>query len=186
MNVSNAVPWLALVVSVASAFFAGAASWISREKLRLDLYNRRFDIYSRTLDFYHALSDWRPTDAETVNSSLQDSPELKRLQRAFIKASREAQFLFDDDSEIYEQLKQMHLDTSGVIGYWRDIAPALRSQPGMMQMIPSEYGVFQRRRQEIEDSIPLLERRMSWYLDFHTLSAWQTMKRRWCPTKHST
>jgi hypothetical protein len=97
-DVSSAIPWIALAVSVVSVCFAGAAWWTSREKLRLDLYNRRFDVYSRTLDFYHALLSWEPTELEKAKTSLLDSPELGNTQKSFIKASREAQFLFDDDS----------------------------------------------------------------------------------------
>ena len=112
-------------VSVVSACIAGAAWWTSREKLRLDLYNRRFETYSRTLDFYYALSDWTPTELEKASTSLQDSRELSKTQRAFIKASREAQFLFDDGSGIHQLLEQMHKDTVQFIGYRRDIAPRL-------------------------------------------------------------
>src|ERR1700691_607728 len=107
-GMTNVVPWLALAVSVASACFAGAAWWTGREKLRLDIYNRRFDVYSRALDFYQALLEWNPTGSEKTSTSLQDSPELRAMQRAFIKASREAQFLFDDDSGIHRRLEQMH------------------------------------------------------------------------------
>jgi hypothetical protein len=75
------VPLLALPVSLLSAGVAYAAWWTSREKLRLDLYNRRFDVYSRTLDFYHVLLKWSPTEREKTSVSLQDSPELARNLR---------------------------------------------------------------------------------------------------------
>ena len=81
----NTVAWIALAVSAGSACFAGVASWTSRERLRLDLYNRRFEIYSRTLDFYHALLEWKPTESERMTTSLQDSPELRTTHRVFIK-----------------------------------------------------------------------------------------------------
>src|SRR5437764_13744295 len=99
---SNAVQWLALSTSILSVGVAGAAWWLSREKLRLDLYNRRFDVYNRTLDFYHALPDEAEFHAPDVAV-----PEIERhrfmegfkeKQRNFIKASREARFLFDDAS----------------------------------------------------------------------------------------
>ena len=74
---SDALPWISFAVSVFSVSIAGSAWWVSREKLRLDLYNRRFDIYLRTLDFWHALGDWKPTDQEKKFTTLQDSPELR-------------------------------------------------------------------------------------------------------------
>jgi len=164
----NVVPLFALTVSVASACLASAAWWTSREKLRLDLYNRRFDVYSRTLDFYHSLHEWTPTDLEKASTSLQDSAELRKTQRAFIKASREAQFLFADASGIHKRLEQMHADTLFIIGYKRDTAPNLVGQPETI----SEYQKFAERLKRIEDSIPLLEQELSKYLDFHALSAW--------------
>src|SRR5216684_1445740 len=97
----------AVVISVASAGVAFAAWRTSREKLRLDLYNRRFDIYSRTLDLLHILETWQPSELEKNSASLQQSPDLEKAQRAFVKASREAQFLFDDASGVHKLLEQM-------------------------------------------------------------------------------
>ena len=87
---SDALPWIAIVVSIMSAAFAGTAWWTSREKLRLDLYDRRFKIYLKTINLYHILSRWQPSIVEQRMTTLQDSPKLERAQRSFIKAS--AQF----------------------------------------------------------------------------------------------
>jgi hypothetical protein len=165
---SNALPWIALVVSILSAAFAGSAWWISREKLRLDLYDRRFGVYLRTLDFWYALSDWKPTDNERHSTTLQDSPELRTAQIAFIKASREAQFLFDDASGIHKLLEQVHSDSIGVVGYKRDIA----HHPAEPQQVITNYNEKEVRRQRFDDAIPLLEQKLAKYLDFHSLSAW--------------
>ena len=51
--------YLTLLVSTVAACAAGYAAYISNEKLRLDLYNRRFEVYSRTIDFYQVLKKWR-------------------------------------------------------------------------------------------------------------------------------
>jgi hypothetical protein len=165
---SSTISFIALVVSVASACFAGAAWWTSREKLRLDLYNRRFGIYSRTLDFYHALSGWLPTELEKKEMSLQDSPELWTTQKAFIKANREVGFLFDDDSGIQQQLEQMHTDSIGIIGFLRDLAPTLLGKP---ELVLANEGCDQRWKR-VHDAIPSLEKKLSEYLDFHTLLVW--------------
>jgi hypothetical protein len=166
-NMTNVVPWFALAVSAASAFFAGAAWVTNREKVRLDLYNRRFDVYSRTLDFLHALGVWKPTESEKTSTSLEEHPELWKAQSAFIKASREAQFLFADDSGVHKRLEQMHVDTMGIIGYKRDLAPKLNHPPDMIR----EHKNFEDRQTRIRESISLLEQEMSEYLDFHALSA---------------
>lgn len=161
---TNAVPWIALAVSGLSVCFAGLAFWTSREKLRLDLYNRRFDVYSRTLDFYHALLGWAPTQSEKGTASLQDSPELIATQKAFIKASREAQFLFKDGSGIKTQLEQVHEDSIGIIGLKRDVLPKLNGP----ELIPfnEKCDVCWKR---FHEAIPSLEGKMSDYLDFHRI-----------------
>jgi hypothetical protein len=38
-------------------------AFIAREKLRLDLYNRRFEIFSSIFDFYNAMIFWEGTRA---------------------------------------------------------------------------------------------------------------------------
>jgi hypothetical protein len=162
---SNAT-WIALAVSILSAIFAGAAWWISREKLRLDLYNRRFDIYLKTLDFWHALSTWNPTQNEKDSTDLQDSRELWDYQRAFIKASREAQFLFEDESGIHKLLECIHSDGMGIIGFKRDLAPKIA---GMHEAMQSSYNQFLERQQRMDRSIFVLEEKLAPYLDFHSL-----------------
>jgi hypothetical protein len=151
--------------------FTCAAWWTSREKLRLDLYNRRFDIYSRALDFYHALTKWTPTELEKTTTSLQDSPELEKTQRAFIKASREAQFLFDDKDGVHKRLEQMNSDSMGIIGYRRDIAPKQHTL-NPSDRLPSETLFSDCLKRFFFDTLPPLEQEMSKYLDFHALSAW--------------
>ncbi len=164
---NNTVPWVAVAVSVLSAFFAGSAWWVSRETLRLDLYNRRFDIYLKTIDFWHELSDWRPSLEEANSTTLNDSKELRDCQKAFIKASREAQFLFDDESGIQKLLEQMHSDSIGIIGYKRDVVPKLAAQ---QEMIRTLYDQFLERQQRMDRSIFILEEKLARYLDFHSLS----------------
>ena len=161
----------ALLISVVSLSVAGAAWWTNREKLRLDLYNRRFDIYSHTLDFVHAIELWQPTESEKASASLQDSLEMQRIQKAFVKASREAQFLFDDDSGVQKTLEKVHADTIALIGYKRDLLPKLTGP----DVVPA-FGELERRQKQIYDSIPALERGMSKYLDFHGLSVWRSRK----------
>jgi hypothetical protein len=165
----NNVAWIALAVSVVSACFAGVASWTSRERLRLDLYNRRFEVYSRTLDLYHALLEWKPTETERMTTSLRDSPELRTTQRAFIKASREAQFLFKDVSGIKKQLEQIHSDSIRIIGYLRDFLPKLNGRPEFISANQECDECWKR----FHEAIPSLEEKMSEYLDFHALLAWR-------------
>lgn len=164
-DVTNSLTWTALVVSIISAVFAGCTWWISREKLRLDLYRRRFDVYLKTLDYWQELSVWNPTQKEIELTNLSDSPELRIYQKNFIKAHREAQFLFDDESGILNLLETMHADSIAVIGYRRDLAP--KSQPGP-ELVQS-YEESEEKRKRMDEAIPRLEKKLARYLDFHTL-----------------
>jgi hypothetical protein len=164
------LPWFAFAISLASLLVAAGAFWTSREKLRLDLYNRRFDVYSRMLDYVHALDDWNPTDAERASHSLQDSADLDRTKRAFIKATREAQFLFKDKSGVHKLLEQMHTDSFGIIGYRRDIA----RNPGFVGPDALQaYNEFLKKLERMHASILPLEQAMSKYLDFHAVTSWR-------------
>ena len=60
----------------------------AKEKLRLDLYEKRFAIYMRTLDFFDALVSWKDTE------------EQKTLIAPFYRSYREARFLFPDSSGV--------------------------------------------------------------------------------------
>jgi hypothetical protein len=75
-------------------------------KLRLDLYDKRFAIFENTLAFHQALAG----SAE----SLQAEP-FKALQRDFIKSYRESQFLFDEDSGVFELMEKINLDAFKIV-----------------------------------------------------------------------
>jgi len=169
-SVAALLPWLAFAVSLASLLVAAGAFWTSREKLRLDLYNRRFEIYGQVLDYVHALDDWNPTDAERASRSLQDFTDLKRTQRAFIKATREAQFLFKDESGVHKLLEQMHADSFGIIGHRRDIAPNLGTAGSDALPLCKE---FDKKVERFHVSIGALEQAISKYLDFHAVTSWR-------------
>jgi hypothetical protein len=92
----------ATITPIATSVIAGCALVLTfrsgqdnRDKLRLDLFNRRFSIYQRTLVFYQALIVWKDTD------------EQKALIPAFIEASREALFIFPRKSGVYEHLQRI-------------------------------------------------------------------------------
>jgi hypothetical protein len=91
------------------------------------------------------------------------------LRHAFIKASREARFLFDKDSGVQTQLDQIHADSFGIIGFRRDIA----QNPGFSgpDILPPN-NEFLKRLERVHSSISPLEEAMSKYLNFHAVSAW--------------
>ena len=105
--------WVSYIGGLMSPFIAAMALWIaSRQsktnvaKLRLDLYDKRFAIYEATLTFYQALGG--------LPSTLLVDPFLS-LQRQFIKAHRESQFLFDADAGVFELLGQINIGSIKVV-----------------------------------------------------------------------
>jgi hypothetical protein len=102
---AQASPWIAFLVAIASVCVGALAVWValrqsktSRQKLRLDLYDKRFAVFERTLAFYSALLG----SAESLQSDAFES-----LFREFIRAHNESQFLFDPESGIFKLLGQM-------------------------------------------------------------------------------
>jgi hypothetical protein len=59
---------------------------IAREKLRLDLYDRRFEIFSSIFDFYNAMISWTGT------------LEQEEARARFFRAYQESGFLFTRES----------------------------------------------------------------------------------------
>ncbi len=105
--------WISYIGAVLSPFIAAMALWVaSRQsktnvaKLRLDLYDKRFAIYENALTFF--------SGAGGTPQSLQ-SDGFALLQRQFVKAHRESQFLFDADAGIFELLGRLNLDAHKVI-----------------------------------------------------------------------
>lgn len=146
-----------------TAFLAAIAFWQSRinsNKLRLDIYNRRFDVYSKTLDFYQLLLSYDPND---VSKEL-----LNTLQKGFIKAFRESQFLFDEKSGVYDILDRMHTKSFQIIG--------CKEHGGKLaDADPQEFEKMHKQSMEalkcFTESIPQLEKAMARYLNFHKLDA---------------
>lgn len=58
---------------------------IAKEKLRLDLFDRRYKIYESIFNYYGALIGWSGTDEQQVVST------------NFFRATKEANFLFGEE-----------------------------------------------------------------------------------------
>jgi hypothetical protein len=146
-----------------AAFVALIACWqsrINRNKLRLELYNRRFDVYSKALEFFIFLLSYDPN---IVSKDL-----CKSLHKDFIKAFRESQFLFDDKSNVHSILEQMNTKAFLIIGFKEQGAELAKADP-------EEFNKMNEQNlnalQWFNKAIPKLEKAMARYLNFHKLSA---------------
>ena len=57
----NTVAWLAFAASAFSVIISISAAWTNREKLRLDLYDRRNRIYESAVNLHALLVNWNAT-----------------------------------------------------------------------------------------------------------------------------
>jgi hypothetical protein len=92
--------WLTLVLPTiisVSALVLVAWGQLKRDKqrLRLELYDRRFAIFEKTVVFYRALEGSTESD------------EFKSRHRGFIDACDESRFLFKPSSGIFEMLDEL-------------------------------------------------------------------------------
>jgi hypothetical protein len=145
---------IATIVIATFVAFIGAFQWFTaREKLRLDLYDRRFEVYSRTVDLIQATMEWSSRDP------------LMRLEihRLFIKAALESRFLFANDPSIAALLDEMNKNTFIIKGFVEYIAPQAQS---MGSLYLDEYEKKQGALEAIMNSIVPLQQKLAPYLAF--------------------
>ncbi len=93
---------LSSILSLCLAYIAHQQMKTSRDKLKLDLYEKRFEVYQRTLTFYQKLMD-----------GTLDTP----THRSFIESKEAAFFLFPDNRKNFELLDRVHVNSFTVTGF---------------------------------------------------------------------
>jgi hypothetical protein len=132
----------------------GFLQWrISREKLRLDLFNRRFDIYLRVLNYHLALS------------RSQNSPEQLEELEPFIKAIRESRFMFPTKSGVRKFLEDFQARANEVVNF--------TASQKMLEDMPEERAKLSSRQLEntawLYKAVITLEGMMEPYVKFNRL-----------------
>jgi hypothetical protein len=111
------------IAAIAIAFYVasvGTFQWFtSRDKVRLDLYNRRFDVYTRAIDFMLDLLGWTYVTLE----------DRRAKHNAFMRAVRESRFLFVDDPRIWALLEEFNLRSFKVTGFIGETSPYVLDMP---------------------------------------------------------
>ncbi|MGP8259925.1 MAG: hypothetical protein ACLQM6_08245 [Acidobacteriaceae bacterium] len=95
----NTAEGVATVIIAGYVACIGTVQWFTaREKLRLDLYNRRFEVYASTMDYMQTVMVWKLVS------------EGKRVEQreAFIRAMFESDFLFEDNPRIQSLLDEFN------------------------------------------------------------------------------
>lgn len=147
------------MTSVIACFLAYVAfqQWrTNRGKLKLDLYEKRFQVYSNTLSFLQCLDDLQIGKR---------SDEFRRVHQAFIKSTRESQFLFSKESTVFEILEKINVDSFRVIGFkeHRDEFSEMGYQEALSKMAADSLNSLL----GFESLTKKLEAAMSPYLKFH-------------------
>jgi hypothetical protein len=116
---------------------------IAKEKLRLDLYDRRFEIFSSIFDFHTAVILW------------EGSPEQQKARQRFFRAYQASGFLFKKESGIEDLLKKVQENGVEIIG-------SKNNDPDGFLLTPQHRSIF-------EESLRELKAAMHQYLDFSKL-----------------
>ena len=157
------VDYLVSLTPICVALFAALIGWrqssFTKEKLRLDLYNKRFDVYEKTLFFYQAITMYDGSRSEDFQAQLRD----------FSKAMKESQFLFDEGSGIYATLSRLHADSFKVIGF--------KEGAGKEVFDSGDHVAFSKMHTDMQDvltsfafRIDSIEKAIAPYLNFHKIA----------------
>jgi hypothetical protein len=157
-NWIDALKWVVpLVTSIVTAAIAVIVAIITyqqwrtnREKLRLDLYNRRFEIYLRCLDLYRA-----PVEEKSAS-------ERDAILSRFVSARLESRFLFPKDSGIQNLMIDFQRCATALSG-WQGQKPTGNPIEG------NQIEVWKNLMDQSATSINELTDKMEPFLKFHDL-----------------
>jgi hypothetical protein len=150
-----AIPAYITTLLGALVAYVAVRQWLTaRDKLRLDLYDRRFAIYKVALDFYSkvTMGDWK------------NDPETDLSSQRFVVALQESLFLFDEEDGIYTMLKEFSDKAFHIIQMKKGNLTAAMIGP---ELYLKEFQKFSNELAWINENMPLLSGRMAPYLNFH-------------------
>jgi hypothetical protein len=153
------VPIASVFIAAASVGLALAAWWTTREKLRLDLFDRRFAIFKAAVDFSNILSVWT------------GSEEQLAARQLFARSVIESQFLFSKKSGIFAILGEMQEKSLRRFAADQLLA---RTDRGSMpnKCLEAADESMEALHWILFSAIPELTEKMKPFLNFHTLTTW--------------
>ena len=139
--------YLPMIMAAFLGYIAYQQMRTNRDKLKLDLYNKRFEIYSYTLKF---------------NQELMYDELTTDTHRKFIEFKQASKFLFDPKDGIYNLLEEINKKSFIVIGFRKNDDKY------------KETGIYEKAHNEMHESlswiieqVEILDIKMSKYLSFH-------------------
>lgn len=129
------------------AFISASISYFqyktNKDKLLLDLYNKRFEVYSQLIDLY--LAYYKNTDdSEGVAS-------FKTSRNTFVKYHRESQFLFDEESGVYSKITTLLEELNFLAAFLED--PNLSCEGAIGQRKSNSHKKLDTLMHEIETAM---------------------------------
>ena len=132
------------------AYIAYQQHITNRNKLRLDLYNKRFEVYKDTLRFYQ----------ELVDGEL-----LKETHLSFIASKNASYHLFANDREVFSLLDKIHSESFKITGF-KNLGNEMDGVPeAKHEMYEASLSVIS----WLNKTMPELRDMMSKHLDQRTL-----------------
>ena len=139
-----------IITPILMAAFLAYIAWqqmlTNKNKLKLDLYNKRFEIYTDTLKFYQ----------ELMTEEVTKSTHIK-----FINSKEASMFLFSEEPSIYKLLEQMHSESFKIIGFKKH-GKELSGSP--KEFLKSSEGA-QKTLQWFNEQMPNLRNKMQQFLN---------------------
>ncbi len=140
------------LIAVFVAFVAYRQWMVARQKLRLDLYNKRFAIFEVALKLYQ----------ESLGGTELTESEYEELHRKFITAMIEARFLFSPDAGIAKLMEDFNKSIFVVKGSRR----TMKTQGIPPEELNKVFNKFTEEQMQLPKKLEDLERRMKPYLAF--------------------
>ena len=140
------------LIAVFVAFVAYRQWMVARQKLRLDLYDKRFTVFEVALKVYQ----------ESLGETELTEPAYEELHRKFITAMIEARFLFSVDSGIAKVMEDFNKSIFVVKGS-RRIMKTSGIPPEELNKV---FNKFTDEQMLFPNKLEDLERRMKPYLTF--------------------
>jgi len=132
------------VLSAFLAYIAYQQLITNKNKLKLDLYNKRFEIYEDTLKLYHELDEENGSTKETM--------------RKFISSKEASKFLFSNDPSIYNLLNEIHNESFKI--------NACKKNSNNKTTNDELYERMREASKIINNNIPILHEKLETYLSF--------------------
>ena len=109
---------ISMLISIVALVMSGFQILVNRERLGMDLYDRRFEIYSRSMDLYLTLPEYNNFNDLSENQKTQVDEYKKKLQE-YVKYEKESIFLFEkkDKDSVIKLIKELREKINDIVTY---------------------------------------------------------------------